>query len=72
MLRVAGPESTSACQDEQLCGGLMSGIDGAVHEVQAIWDTMLTMEYWEFLLVDTKNAFNEINQIIILWTVVHL
>ena len=48
------------------------GIDGAVHGVQAIWDTKPTIEDWGFLLVDTKNAFNEINRTGMLWKVHHL
>ena len=68
MLKVTGPEATMASQDNQIC----AGIDGMVHGVQSIWDENLTTEDWIFLLVDAKNAFNEINQIIILWTVQHL
>ena len=72
MLRATGPEATSVCQDDHLCAGLKGGIDGTVHGVQAIWDTKLTAEDWRFLLVDAKNAFNNINQIGMLWTVHHL
>ena len=72
MLRVTGPESTIACQDDQIWAGLKSVIDGAVHMVQTIWDTKSTTEDWGFLLVDAKNAFNYINQIGMLWTVCHL
>ena len=60
------------CQDDKICAGLKAGVDGAVHGVQAIWDENLTMEDLIFLLVDAKNAFNEINQIGILWTVCNL
>ena len=63
MRRVTGTVSTSACQYDQMCAQLKSGIDGAVHGVQDIWDTKLTTEDWVFTLVDAKNAFNEINQI---------
>ena len=60
------------CQDDKICAGLKAGVDGAVHGVQAIWDENLTMEDLIFLLVDAKNAFNEINRIGMLWTVHHL
>ena len=50
-----------ACQDVQLCSGLKAGIDGAIHGVQALWYKKLSTEEGVFLLVDAKNAFNEIN-----------
>ena len=37
MLKFMGPEATHTCKDDQLCMGLKSGIDGAVHMVQSIW-----------------------------------
>ena len=63
VLRVTGPEAPIVCQDSQICAGLIAGIDGAVHGVQAIWDTKTTKENSVFLLVDAKNAFNDINRI---------
>ena len=69
VLRLTGPEYTMVCQYDQICAGRKTGIDGAVHEVQYICDQNLTMEDWEFLLIDAKNAFNDINQIRMLWTV---
>ena len=67
-----GTEATSMCQDDSLCAGLKAIIDRAVHGVQAIWDTKYTMEYWVFILLDTKNAFKKTNLIEMLWTVCHL
>ena len=61
MQKVTGPGATMACQDDQTCAGLKVIIDGAVQRVQAIWDEKSTTEDWGFLLVDKKNAFNEIN-----------
>ena len=72
LIKVTGPEATMACQDYQLCDGLKAEIYVKFHGVQAIWDEKLTMEGWVFMLVDTKNAFNEINQTGILWTVHNL
>ena len=72
MLKVTGSEATMACQSDQFCAGLKAVIDGAVHRVQAIWDENSITEGWEFLLVDAKKAFNEINRVRILWTVRHL
>ena len=48
-------------QDDQTCAGLKTVTGGAVYWVQAIWDENLTTKDWEFLLEDTKNAFNKIN-----------
>ena len=61
VLRVTGPEATSACQYCQICNGLKAGIYSTIHRIKAIWDTKLTMEDWGFLLVDAKDAFNKIN-----------
>ena len=61
MLRFMGPESTNACQCDQLCARRMTGFDGAVYRVQDIWENKLTIEYWGLLLVDAKNAFNYTN-----------
>ena len=35
-LKVTRPKSTMACQYDQLCDGLRAGIDGTIHEVQAL------------------------------------
>ena len=69
VLKVIGPEATMSCQYDQMCAGLKAGIDGAVHGVQDIWDENSTTEYWGLLIVDAKNAFNDINQVGMLWTV---
>ena len=50
------------CHNYQMCVGLKSGIEGAVHGVQAIWDRNAATEYWIFLLVDAKDPFNTINK----------
>ena len=49
------------CQDDQMCAALKAEIDSVVHRVQAIWNKNSTTEDWGILLVDAKNAFNEIN-----------
>ena len=72
VLRVTVPEATNACKDDKLWARLKSGIDGAVHRAQTIWDTKLPTEDWGFLLIDSENAFNYINQIGMLSTVSHL
>ena len=72
VLKVTGPESIMACQDDHLCSVLKAGIDGTVHGFQAIWDKNLTTEDWGLFIVDTKNTLNEINRVGMLWTVRHL
>ena len=72
IIKVTGPEAIITCQDDQLCAGLKAVIDGAFQGVQDIWDKNLTTEEWRFLLVDTMNAFKEINRVGMLWTVRHL
>ena len=52
---------TIAYQDDQLCAILKVVIDGAVHGVQYIWDKNSTMEDWRLLILDAKNALNDIN-----------
>ena len=42
VLKVTGPEATMAYQDDQMCAGLRAGIDGAIHEVQGLWDENLS------------------------------
>ena len=72
VLKVIGSEATMMCKNDHLCDRLKEEINGAVHEVQAIWVENLTTEDWGFLLVDAKNTFNEINKIGMLCKVHHL
>ena len=63
MLRVMGPKSTNMCQDDQLYVGLKVGIYRDVNGVQYIFCVNSSIEYLVFLLLYSKNASNEINQI---------
>ena len=72
VLEVTAPEAIMECQYDQLRAGLKAGIHGAVHRVQAMQDGKSTTEDWVLFLVDTNNAFNEINLVRILWTARHL
>ena len=60
VLRFTGSEATGTCQGYHLCSGLKAGVYGTVHGVQAIGETKLALEDWGFILVDAKNAFNNI------------
>ena len=72
VMKVTGPESTTVCQDDQLCDVLKAGTDGAVHGVQDIWDDNFSTYDWVFLIVGAKNDFNNIKKIGMLWTVCHV
>ena len=72
VLKVTRPEATHAYEHDQICAGVKAVIDEVVHTVQYIWDANSTEENYIFLLVDTKNAFNDINGIGMLWTFHHL
>ena len=60
-MRVTEPEATNACQGEQLCARLKSGIDSAIYGVQYIWHTNFSTDDLGFILLDAKDAFNKIN-----------
>ena len=72
VLKVKVPETTMVCQDDQLCAGLKAGIYGAIHGVQALCNENSSTKEWGFFHVDAKNAFNEINRVVVMWTVRHL
>ena len=63
VMKVTGPESTTVCQDDQLCDVLKAGTDGAVHGVQDIWDDNFSTYDWVFLIVGAKNDFNNIKKL---------
>ena len=44
VLKVTVPEATMVCQDDQRCAGLKSGINSAIHGIQALWDENLSTE----------------------------
>jgi hypothetical protein len=50
---------------------LESGIEGAIHAMQHMWELHKAEEEWGFLLIDARNAFNEMNRTVMLWTVRH-
>ena len=45
---------------------------GSVHGFKYMWNANFTIENWGFFFVYTKNAFNLIIQVGMLWTVCHL
>ena len=71
VLAVAVPAATEACGIDQLCVGLQAGIEGAVHAATKFWQDHGCDDDVGFLMVDAKNAFNEMNRVTMLWTVRH-
>ena len=71
LLSVAGAEAKEACGMDQLCAGLEAGTEGGIHAMQNLWDLHQRDEDWGFLLIDAKNAFNELNRTAMLWAVRH-
>ena len=61
VIKVTGPEVTMKCQDDHMCDGLKTGIDCAIHGVQAPWNKNSSKEEWGILLLDAKNAINKTN-----------
>uniref|UniRef100_A0A0G4I849 Reverse transcriptase domain-containing protein n=1 Tax=Chromera velia CCMP2878 TaxID=1169474 RepID=A0A0G4I849_9ALVE len=66
-------ELQEACGADQLCSGLMGGLEGGIHAVRELWET-LTQEAGDdpekvfgTLLIDAKNAFNAANCTAGLW-----
>ena len=54
VLKITGPKAINACQYDQFCANLETGIYGVIHDVQVIWDANSSMKLWGFLLVDIK------------------
>ena len=71
VLLVGGCDAKESCGIDQLCAGLEAGIEGGIHAVEHMWDVHHQEEEWGFLLIDARNAFNEGNRTVMLWTVRH-
>lgn len=72
VLLVAGEEATASCGVHQLCGGLEAGIEGGIHAMCCQWGEVKDEESpWGALLVDAKNAFNEVHRTSLMWHVRH-
>uniref|UniRef100_A0A0G4HKL6 Uncharacterized protein n=1 Tax=Chromera velia CCMP2878 TaxID=1169474 RepID=A0A0G4HKL6_9ALVE len=57
-------ELQEACGADQLCSGLMGGLEGGIHAVTELWETLIQEagndpeKAFGTLLIDAKNAFN--------------
>lgn len=68
MIEATGSEITEACGQSQLCSGLSSGIEGAIHAMIDVFQReCLASSNWGMLLVDANNAFNAVNRQLALW-----
>ena len=71
ILAVACPSAKDNCALDQLCAGLSAGIEGAIHGMSQLWEKSEALDYRDFVLVDAKKAFSELNRINMLWTILH-
>ena len=71
VLVVSGAEAKEAYGMDQLCDGLYAAIEGGIHAVRLLWQHHALEEYWELLLIETCNAFNEENHTAMMWAVRH-
>ncbi len=67
----AGEGVKQACGIDQLCAGLEAGIEGGIHAISELVKQHEMEEEWKFLLIDARNAFNELSRYAMLWTVRH-
>ena len=60
LIHVAGSDVQLACGTDQLCSGIKAGIEGGVHAAHKFWEEHQADDATGFLLIDAKNAFNEL------------
>ena len=58
-----------SCGADQLCGGVRSGIEGAIRAMTGLFSQHAVSSGWGVLLVDASNAFNSLNRAALLWNV---
>uniref|UniRef100_A0A8D8WJ63 Reverse transcriptase domain-containing protein n=1 Tax=Cacopsylla melanoneura TaxID=428564 RepID=A0A8D8WJ63_9HEMI len=66
MAIVTGEDVQETCGARQLCSGIKSGLEGAIHGFSSVFDDSETEG---ILLVDARNAFNVLNRQAALWNV---
>ena len=71
MLVVRGVEAKEACGTDQLYGGREAGTEEGIHMVRLLWQQNAHDEDWGFLLIDSRNVFNEENRTSMLWEMGH-
>ena len=58
----------SDCGVDQLCSGLKTGIEGAIHSTRELYEEK-SVDGYDLLLVDANNAFNFVNRALVLWNI---
>ena len=60
-------DATMVCGSNQLCAGLSSGIEGAIHAMHSLFVANQDLSSsWGVLMVDARNAFNCLNRVAML------
>jgi len=72
VLAVAGKDAADECGIGNLSGGMSAGIKATVYSANEVVDSNYETDDWGFILMDARNAFNELNRYTMLWTVRHL
>ena len=72
LLAEAGPSATDAAGIFNVSAGLPAGIEAAVHAAHEAWTATATDDNFGFLLIDARNAFNELDRNMMLYVLRHI